>query len=60
VRNYLDALKWDQKPRLEKWLPDYLGVADSRYARRIGEMFLISMVARIYRPRMPGRLFARP
>ena len=37
-------------PRLARWLTRYLGAADSDYHRSIGQMFLISMVARIYRP----------
>jgi Virulence-associated protein E-like domain len=50
VKNYLDALKWDGKPRLCKWLSYYLGADPSPYVERIGEMFLIAMVARIFDP----------
>src|SRR5205807_1751078 len=50
VRDYLDGLRWDGKARVAKWLTYYLGVEHSNYTSRIGEMFLIAMVARIFTP----------
>jgi predicted P-loop ATPase len=50
VRDYLDGLKWDGSQRLGKWLSYYLGAEHNDYTARIGEMFLISMVARILKP----------
>jgi predicted P-loop ATPase len=51
VRKWLDHLRWDGKERLAKWLEVYLGaVGDKTYLALVGIMFLIAMVARIYRP----------
>jgi predicted P-loop ATPase len=48
VREYLDSLVWDGVPR--PWLVDYFHVEDSDYVRAIGPRYLISAVARVYRP----------
>jgi predicted P-loop ATPase len=50
VRDYLNALRWDDTPRLASWLATYLGAEDTEYHRRIGCMFLVAMVARIFEP----------
>jgi Virulence-associated protein E len=50
VKQYLGLLKWDGRRRLNTWLSRALGVTPNRYHAAIGCMFLISMVARIYRP----------
>jgi predicted P-loop ATPase len=50
VRKYLDVLEWDGIKRLDTWLHKYLGAKDDDYNSLIGQMFLVSMVARIYKP----------
>jgi predicted P-loop ATPase len=50
VRDDLDSLVWDRKPRLKDWLTTYVGAEKTDYTQGIGDKFLISMVARIYRP----------
>jgi predicted P-loop ATPase len=50
VRNFLEALTWDGRERLHGWLAVYLGAERNAYTTKIGAMFLISMVARIFAP----------
>jgi predicted P-loop ATPase len=50
IRDQLDALSWDGTTRLDRWTSYYLGVEHSDYSSAVGAMFLISMIARIYRP----------
>jgi putative DNA primase/helicase len=46
ARDYLSDLKWDGKPRLDTWLQEFLGVADSQLVRAFGSKFLIGGIAR--------------
>jgi predicted P-loop ATPase len=39
-----------RKPRVDRWLSYYLGAEPSPYVARIGQMFLIAMVARVTEP----------
>ncbi len=50
VVEYLESLVWDDTPRLEHWLADYLGVARTAFSIAVARNWLISMVARAYRP----------
>src|SRR5580693_3903372 len=55
VKEWLDALEWDRKPRLDSWLFSYFGAEAEddnaiEYVCAIGRMFLIAMVARIFKP----------
>jgi len=50
VRDYLSTLKWDGTSRLPSFFPSYFGTEHNDYAKQIGTMFLVSMVARICQP----------
>ena len=50
VRDYLDALKWDGKERMGGLFSSYFGAEPGVYVEAISRMFLISLVARIFKP----------
>lgn len=50
LQNYLDSLTWDGTSRLDMWLSNYLGAENTRYTRTVGRKWLISAVARAYKP----------
>lgn len=50
VRQYLESLKWDGVERLDRWLSIYVGAEDTDYTRAVGARWLVSAVARVYRP----------
>jgi predicted P-loop ATPase len=50
VRQFLESLEWDGQRRLNVWLATKLGADLSEYTKAVGQMFLVSMVARILEP----------
>jgi predicted P-loop ATPase len=51
IRDYLNKLEWDGKPRIENWLETYLGARGPRnYLQAVGAKTLTAMVARVYNP----------
>jgi predicted P-loop ATPase len=50
VRAYLQGVAWDGVEPLDRWLSTYLGADDTEYSRAVGSRWLISAVARIFRP----------
>lgn len=50
VRDYLGALRWDGQQRLPALLVTYFGATDTAYARAIGLRWMVSAVARAFRP----------
>ena len=54
ILDYLDSLKWDGQPRLDRWLTAYMSVADTELNRAFGRLVLIAAVRRV---RTPGTKF---
>jgi putative DNA primase/helicase len=50
VREYLDSAVWDGTPRLDTCFTTYWKADDTPYIRAIAPRFMISAVARIYKP----------
>jgi predicted P-loop ATPase len=50
VKAYLQGLRWDGVERVDRWLTAYLGATETEYSRVVGSRWLISAVARIFRP----------
>ena len=50
VRDYLDSLRWDGIPRLDRWLSIYGGVEDNAYTRAVGALLLLAAVRRVRQP----------
>lgn len=50
IREMLDALKWDGKPRLDRWLSEYLGAEDTALTSAFGRIVLIAAVRRVRQP----------
>jgi predicted P-loop ATPase len=54
VVDYLNALQWDELPRLDRWLVTYMGADDSELNHEFGR---ISLIAAVRRARSPGCKF---
>jgi hypothetical protein len=50
VLDYLNALKWDGTPRLDRWLVIYMGAVDTELNREFGRLALLAAVRRVRRP----------
>lgn len=50
IQDYLTSLTWDGVPRLDTLFIDYLGVADSTYARAVTRKAFAGAVARVMTP----------
>ena len=50
IRDYLDSLRWDGEPRLDRWMTTYLGAEDTPLNTAIGRVMLIAAVRRVRDP----------
>lgn len=50
VREYLEFLSWDGVHRIDDWLSTYLGATNTLYIQAVGARWLISAIARIFKP----------
>ena len=50
IIDYLDALKWDGKKRIDTWLTVYLGAEDTPLHRAMGRKWLLAAVRRVRQP----------
>jgi predicted P-loop ATPase len=51
VRDYLDGLEWDGKPRIDNWIENYLeGHATEPYLSAVSRKVLCAMIARVMNP----------
>lgn len=48
--DYVHALHWDGKHRIDSWLSDYMGVAPSEYVTQVGSKWLVAGIARALDP----------
>lgn len=50
VREYVDGLLWDERPRIDSLFIDVLGCPDRPVYRSYARRFLVSLLARLYEP----------
>lgn len=50
IKDFLEAVEWDGKDRVDSLFVDYLGMPDTPYARETAKLVLIASVARIHEP----------
>lgn len=50
IRNYLEQLKWDGKPRVANLLPHFLGAEKTAYTEGVMKMHMLAAISRVYHP----------
>lgn len=54
IREYLDSLVWDKKPRVDTWMKDYLGAIDGGYPEYLTAVSRKVLCAAVLRAQKPG------
>jgi putative DNA primase/helicase len=50
AQDWFDSLVWDGTDRVSNWLTRYLGAEPTEFASTVGRWWLVSAVARVYKP----------
>lgn len=50
VKDRIESVHWDGKPRAATFFIDYLGADDNAYVRAVTATWLVGLIARVYRP----------
>ena len=50
IRDYVNSLKWDGKPRISGWLHNYFAADDTPLTREISRIVLTAAVKRVFEP----------
>ena len=50
IKDWMSALKWDETPRVHNFFNKYFGALESDYTTAVSKNFLISLVARVFKP----------
>jgi hypothetical protein len=50
VRDWLETIEWDGRPRIDNWLVRYGGADSTPFNRAVGRVFLVAGVRRVRRP----------
>lgn len=50
IKKYLETIKWDGTPRIDKFMTKYMGAEDNIYSSEAFRKMLVGAIARIYEP----------
>lgn len=50
VKEWMNSIQWDGKPRVDTWMHTYLGAKKKDIIKQIGRWWLIGAVARVFEP----------